>query len=337
MKILIDSYGADKGLDVILEASLIALNKYKNMEIELIGKQAELESAMQNLDFDKNRLRIINADSVISCDESPVEALRAKRDSTIVVGLDKLKAGGYAGLISAGSTGAVLSGAVLKIGRIKGVSRPGLCPCLPTIKGGKVLLMDCGANMDCKPINLCHFALMGSEYMRVVEGISQPRVALLNVGTEDAKGNELVKASYELLQKLPINFVGNMEARDTMSGNYDVIVADGFAGNVLLKGIEGTLQSFMGVLKGGLKSSFRGKIGGLVIKKPLKKILKTYDYHAYGGSPLLGIKQIVIKAHGSANVTNLLACIEQVKNYAEKDLLTKVSNTICENIDIIEA
>ncbi|MBO5102711.1 MAG: phosphate--acyl-ACP acyltransferase, partial [Clostridia bacterium] len=194
MKILIDSYGADKGLDVILEASLIALNKYKNMEIELIGKQAELESAMQNLDFDKNRLRIINADSVISCDESPVEALRAKRDSTIVVGLDKLKAGGYAGLISAGSTGAVLSGAVLKIGRIKGVSRPGLCPCLPTIKGGKVLLMDCGANMDCKPINLCHFALMGSEYMRVVEGISQPRVALLNVGTEDAKGNELVKA-----------------------------------------------------------------------------------------------------------------------------------------------
>ena len=336
MKILVDAYGGDNGATVMIDACILALNQFDNIEIEIVGKQDELNNLLREKNFSSPRLTVTNANSVITHNEHPVEALRTKKDSSLVVCLDKLKTGEYVGLISAGSTGAVLSGAVLKLGRLKGVSRPGLSPLLPTVKGGKVLLIDCGANMDCKPINLCHFALMGSEYMRVMEGISQPRVALLNVGTEDSKGNELTKTAYPMLQKLPINFVGNMEARDALSGEYDVIVADGFAGNVLLKGIEGTLQAFIGVLKSGLKSSTRGKIGGLIIKKPLKAILKRYDYQAYGGSPLLGTKNIVVKAHGSANVVSLLACIRQVKEFAEKDLLNKVSNTISDNLDIEE-
>lgn len=335
MKILVDAYGADNGASMMVDACLLAIFKHKNIEIDLVGKEAELDEILAARSYDKSKLRVIDAQSIITCDEAPVEALRAKRDSSLVVALDLLKTGEYAGLVSAGSTGAVLSGAVLKLGRLKGISRPGLAPTLPTIKGGKVLLIDCGANMDCKPINLAHFALMGSEYMRVMEGIPQPRVALLNVGTEDAKGNELAKESNKILQNLPINFVGNMEARDAMSGKYDVIVADGFAGNILLKSIEGTLQNFMGVLKTGLKSSLRGKIGGLFIKKPLKGILKKYDYQAYGGSPLLGTKHIVVKSHGSANTNSIVASIEQVKEFAERDLLTKIGNVISVTEDML--
>ena len=330
-KILIDAYGGDNGAETVISAALISLSKNSNLILEIVGKIEELQKLLEGKTYDKERLILTDARDVITCNEAPVEAIRSKKNSSLVVCIDKLKTGEYAGMISAGSTGAVLSGAVLKLGRLPGVSRPALAPMLPTITGGKVLLIDCGANVDCKPVNLCHFALMGSEYMKVTQNIAQPRVALLNVGTEDAKGNDLVKSSFEMLQKLPINFVGNMEARDAMSGNYDVIVTDGFSGNVLLKGIEGTLQAFMKVLKDGLKSSFRGKIGGLIVKKPLKKVMKKYDYQAYGGSPLLGTKQMVVKAHGSANVTSLLACIEQVKEFAERDLLTKLGNTISEN------
>lgn len=330
-KILVDAYGGDNGAKEMFEAVLLALYKYQNISIEMVGKIEELNELANGKAFDKERLIFTDAREEITCNEAPVEAIRTKRNSSLVVCIDKLKTGEYAGLVSAGSTGAVLSGSVLKLGRLAGVSRPALAPMLPTVKGGKVLLVDCGANMDCKPINLCHFALMGSEYMRVTQNINQPRVALLNVGIEEAKGNELAKSTFPLLQKLPINFVGNMEARDALSGEYDVIVTDGFSGNVLLKSIEGTLSNFMGVIKGGLKSSFRGKIGGLIIKKPLKEIIKTYDYQAYGGSPLLGTKQLVVKAHGSAKVSSLLASIEQIKEYAECDLLTKLGNTISEN------
>ncbi len=336
MKILVDAHGGDQSMNEIVDACLLFLYKNKNVKIDIVGKQSEIEAVLNCKTFDNERLHIINADSVITCNESPVEALRTKRDSSIVMALDLLKTGEYAGLVSAGSTGAVLSGAVLKLGRLKGVSRPGLAPLLPTVKGGKVLLIDCGANVDCKPINLAHFALMGSEFMRVIEGVPQPRVAQLNVGVEDAKGNDLAKKAHEILQKLPINYVGNMEARDALSGNYDVIVADGFCGNILLKSIEGTLQNFMGVLKAGLKSSFRGKVGGLLIKKPLKGVMKRYDYQAYGGSPLLGTKQIVVKAHGSAQTNSFEAAIEQVKEFAERDLLTKIGNVISNAEDILE-
>lgn len=336
-KILVDANGGDNGASEMVEASIAALKRNANISIEIVGRKDELESLLMDTNYDRERLVISHAEDEITCNEAPVEAIRTKKNSSLVVCIDKLKSGEYAGMVSAGSTGAVLSGAVLKLGRLQGLSRPALAPMLPTITGGKVLLIDCGANMDCKPINLCHFALMGSEYMRVTQNIAQPRVALLNVGTEEAKGNELAKAAYAELQKLPINFVGNMEARDALSGVCDVIVTDGFSGNVLLKSIEGTIKNLMKVIKSGLKSTLKGKIGGLIIKKPLKKVINRYDYQAYGGSPLLGTKQIVVKAHGSAKVTSLLASIEQVKEYAEKDLLTKIGNTLVENkIDTTE-
>ncbi len=337
MKILVDAHGGDQTLGEIIDACLVFLFKHAGDSIVLVGKEEEINAVLATKDTRDANISVKNANGVITCNESPVEALRTKRDSSIVVALDLLKSGEYAGLVSAGSTGAVLSGAVLKLGRLKSVSRPGLAPLLPTIKGGKVLLIDCGANMDCKPINLAHFALMGSEFMRVIEGIPQPRVAQLNVGVEDAKGNNLAKSVHEILQKLPINYVGNMEARDALSGNYDVIVADGFCGNILLKSIEGTLQNFMGVLKTGLKSSFRGKMGGLLIKKPLKGVMRRYDYHAYGGSPLLGTRQIVVKAHGSAQINSLVSAMEQVRDFAERDLLTKIGNVISDADDILRS
>lgn len=330
-KILVDAYGGDNGASEMIEACILALQRHSNISIEIVGRENELNTLLSTKKYDTERLVVTHADEEITCNEAPVEAIRTKKKSSLVICIDKLKAGGYAGMVSAGSTGAVLSGSVLKLGRLPGLSRPALAPMLPTITGGKVLLIDCGANMDCKPINLCHFALMGSEYMKVTQGIAQPRVALLNVGVEEAKGNELAKAAYAELQKLPINFVGNMEARDALSGVCDVIVTDGFSGNVLLKCIEGTMGNVMKVIKGGLKSSLKAKIGGLIVKKPLKNALKRYDYQTYGGSPLLGTKQIVVKAHGSAKVVSLLASIEQVKEYAEKDLLTKIGNTLSEN------
>ncbi len=337
MKILVDAFGGDGGANVMLSACINAINKFDNIEIEILGQIDILEKLLEQnqTKFDRSRLTLVDAPEIISCHEAPIEAIRTKRQSSLVIGLNKLKTGEYAGLVSAGSTGAVLGGAVLKLGKLPGVSRPALSPLLPTITGGKVLLLDSGANMDCKPINLCHFALMGSQYMSVMENIETPRVAVLNVGTEDEKGNELVKTAIPMLKNLPINFVGSMEARDALSGNYDVIVADGFAGNVLLKSIEGTLKAFMKVLKEGLMSSTAGKIGGLIIKKPLKTILKRYDYQSYGGSPMIGTKQIVVKAHGSAKVDSVVSAIEQVKDFAEKDLLNKLADAV-KDVEIIE-
>lgn len=337
MNILMDAHGGDQTLGEILDACLLFLFRHQEAKVTVVGQEAQIREALRSKQYDETRLLVRDAQTVITCNEPPVEALRSKRDSSIVVALDLLKTGEYAGLVSAGSTGAVLSGAVLKLGRIKGVTRPGLAPLLPTVKGGRVLLIDCGANVDCKPQNLAHFALMGSEFMRVIEGVPQPRVAQLNVGVEDAKGNALAKEAHEILQKLPINYVGNMEARDALSGDYDVIVADGFCGNILLKSIEGTLRNFMGVIKSELKASFRGKLGGLFAKKPLKSVIKRYDYQAYGGSPLLGTRQIVVKAHGAAEISSLVAALEQVRDFYERDLLTKIGNVISDAEDILQS
>lgn len=331
MKILIDAYGGDNAPQEIVNGALLALYKYPELCITLVGKQNELETLLAQKSYDASRLQIINATEVISCEESPVNAIRTKKDSSLVVALDELKKGEYAGFVSAGSTGAVLSGAVLKLGRLNNVSRPALAPILPTKNSGKVLLIDCGANMDSKPINLCHFALMGSTFMKSVFGVETPRVALLSVGTEDAKGNQLSLETFPLLKEIKnINFVGNMEARDALSGNYDVIVSDGFSGNVLLKGIEGSIKTLMEVMKTALTSSLKSKIGALLIKKSLKTELKKYDYEQYGGAVLLGTKQLVVKAHGSSKAKQILSNIEQVISFKESDLLNKLSNAMKE-------
>ncbi len=328
MNILVDAFGGDNAPDEIVKGVLVALYKHPTLQITLVGKQDKIESLLAEKSYDHERLTIIPATEVIDCDEAPVNAIRTKKDSSLVVALDKLKTGEFDGMVSAGSTGAVLSGAVLKLGRLQHVSRPALAPLLPTQNGGRVLLIDCGANMDCKPINLCHFALMGSTFMKTMFGIETPRVALLSVGVESAKGNQLVLETYPMLQKMDINFVGNMEARDALSGDYDVIVTDGFGGNILLKGMEGSAKMLLGAMKGAMLSSFKSKMGALLLKKSLKAQLKKFDYEQYGGSPLLGTKQLVVKAHGSSKAKQIVSAIEQVMGFAQNHLLDRLGEAL---------
>lgn len=323
MKILVDAFGGDNAPEEIVNASLLALFKHKDLKITLVGKAEIIQDNLIGKKYDQARLDIIDAREVISCDEAPVEAIRTKKDSSIVRAIEELKAkpDEYSAFISAGSTGALLSAAVLKLGRIKGVNRPVLAPVLPTAKGTPTILVDSGANMDAKPMNLVQFAMLAHVYMQSVLGIKRPRVALLNVGVEEAKGNELTKEVFPLLKRLPINFVGNMEAREFLSGDYDIIVADGFSGNVLLKSTEGALKMLMGEIKNTIMSGFWSKIGGLFIKGKMKDLKKKFDYEGFGGSVLLGTKGIVIKAHGSTKAKGFLAAIEQAMVIGQSNIL----------------
>ena len=326
MKILVDAFGGDNAPQEIINASLLALFKHKDLKITLVGKAEVIQDNLVGKKYDQARLDILDAREVIGCDEAPVEAIRTKKDSSIVRAIEELKAkpDEYSAFISAGSTGALLSAAVLKLGRIKGINRPVLAPVLPTAKGTPAILVDSGANMDAKPINLVQFAMLGHVYMNKVLGIQKPRVALLNVGVEEAKGNELTKEVFPLLKELPINFVGNMEARDFLSGDYDIVVADGFSGNVLLKSTEGALKMLMGEIKQTIMSSFWSKIGGLFIKKSMKELKKKFDYEGFGGSVLLGTKGVVIKAHGSTKTKGFLAAIEQAMVVGQSNILNVI-------------
>ncbi len=326
MKIVVDAFGNDLGPIAPVEASINAIKLYDDISIVLCGKKNELETNLNKFSYDKNRIEIIDAKDVITNEEVPTEAVKGKPNSSLVRAFDKLKQDDeVAGLVSCGSTGAVLTAAFLKIGRIKGISRPALCPILPTKNGGRVLLIDSGANIDCKPINICHFALLGSGYAKAMFNIEKPRVALLNIGTEDKKGNEFCHECFSELKKMPINFVGNMEARDFLSGNYDVVVTDGFYGNILLKSVEGTALFVMSVLKENIKSSFKSKIGAVLMKKSLKKVKDTLNYNAYGGAAFLGAKKLVIKGHGASDALAFLKSIEQVR--------TLHINQFCKNIE----
>lgn len=321
MKVVVDIYGADHSPNELIEGCLMALKENLQLEIVMVGKENEIKAYLNDKEYDLNRVEILNAETEISCNESPTTAIKTKKDSSIVVALEKVKADRHViGMVSAGSTGAVLTGALLKVGRIKGVSRPALAPLLPTKTGGQVLLIDSGANMDTKAIQLCHFAVMGSAYMKNMLGIENPRVALLNVGVEDKKGNELCKEVFPLLKKLPINFVGNMEARDFLSGNYDVVVADGFWGNVLLKSTEGAIVTLLDLLKQEIYKTTMGKIGGMLLKPTFKNLKKVIDYSEQGGAPFLGVQKVVVKAHGNSKAKSICSAIKQVIEMNEKNL-----------------
>ena len=227
-------------------------------------------------------------------------------------------------MVSAGSTGAVLTGAFLKIGRIKGIARPALAPVLPTVEGGSVLLIDCGANVDCKPNMLEQFALMGNAYMKAVYNMESPRVGLLSNGTEDIKGNQLTKETFELLKNAPLNFVGNMEARDITSGKYDVVVCDGFVGNVALKASEGIAVMMLKMIKREVYSSLKTKLGGALLKGSFNKIRSLMDYNQSGGAPFIGVEKLVIKSHGSSKAQSICGSIMQVYNMHKNDLIGKI-------------
>ncbi len=329
MKIVVDCHGSDLGAKVAVEGSVRAINNDENLQIILCGVEAEIKHILSNLDYNEDQIEIFPTTEIINNLESPTEAVRKKKDSSLVRAYEKLKEDkDVVGLVSCGSTGAVLTGAILKIGRIKNISRPALCPMLPTSTGGKVLLIDSGANIDCKPINLVHFAIMATSYAKAYLKIRNPRVALLNIGTEDKKGNQFSHECFELLKQAPINFVGNMEARDFLSGKYDIVVADGFDGNILLKSVEGTASMVLGEIKKGIASSFMSKIGALFMKGTFKNLKNTFNTNNYGGACFLGVKKLVVKGHGASDALAFEKCIEQVKTLAEFELCKKIEKQV---------
>ena len=314
MKIVVDGYGGDNAPAAILDGVKAALIADPALEVVVTGKEEEMSLYIKGETFG-GRLTLANAPSVISCEDTPTLAIRTKKDSSLVVALDLVASGEADGLVSAGSTGAVLVGATLKIGRIRGVERPALAPALPTVKGGNVILCDCGANVDCKPSYLVGFARMAAAYQRGVFGVTEPRVGLLNNGAESTKGNAFSLEAYKLLSECAeIRFVGNVEARDILSGDVDVVVADGFDGNIALKSAEGTANAVFSLLKQEIYTSFRAKLGALLLKPAFKKLKKKVDFNEHGGAAFLGVKKPVVKAHGASKARSILGAILQVRD-----------------------
>ena len=312
MRIAVDGYGGDNAPSEVVKGVLAALEEDKSIEILLTGKAEELSA----LACEHDRLFIRDAREVISCEEVPTLAVRTKKGSSLVVALDAVAAGEADGLVSAGSTGAVLIGATLKIGRVKGVERPALAPALPTVKGGTVILCDCGANVDCRPSYLVGFARMAVAYQKGVFGLNDPRVGLLNNGAEETKGNAFAVECHQLLKAAEgLNFIGNVEARDILSGEVDVVVADGFDGNVALKSAEGTANAVFSLLKEGIyKGGLRAKLGALLLKPVFKGLKRTLDYNEHGGAAFLGLKKPVVKAHGSSKAKSICGALLQVRD-----------------------
>ncbi len=326
MKFAVDAFGGDNAPQAAVEGSVSALMKHSDLFLKLFGKEEEILKLLKQFNADMTRLEVINAPEIIGCDESPTIAVKTKRSSSLVAALQAVN-DDCDGIISAGSTGALLFGATMIIKRLNGVKRPALAPLLPT-KTGQVMLIDCGANVDCKPQYLAQFGIMGDAYMRGVMGLESPRVALLSNGTEETKGNELTKQAHALLKAAPINFVGNIEARDILSGDIDVLVCDGFDGNVVLKHTEGAVSVMMEMLKAELMADTRSKLGAMLAKPAFKRFKKQLDYTEHGGAPLLGIKKCVIKAHGSSNSKAFCNAIGQAVNFVKGDVNLKIANSI---------
>lgn len=329
MKIVIDAFGGDNAPKEIVLGVVNYLKKNDDVNFVLTGDEEKIKAELKELEFESDKIEIVHAPEIITNDDVPTKAIKEKTNSSLAVAFDILKKDeDVVGLISAGSTGAILAGGFLKIGRIKGVSRPALAPFMPTENGGHVLLIDAGANMDANAINLCHFAAMGTEYVKNVLGVENPRVALLSVGTEDHKGNELVHEVFSMLKKMDINFVGNMEARDLMSGKYDVVVTDGFAGNVALKATEGALKLMLDEFKKAFRKNLMTKINALMLKPALKDMKKTFDFNSYGGALFLGCKKLILKSHGAAKSETIVSAIDHVKLASQNNIEAEIENAV---------
>lgn len=317
VKIAIDAFGGDNAPRAVVEGAIEALLDYDDIEIILCGKEDAIRKELEGSKYDERRLSVLHAPEVIDCHEQPTLAVKRKKDSSLVRAL-KLVADKEADcIVSAGSTGALLTGATLIIRRVKGVKRPALAPLLPTKTGGWVMLIDCGANVDCKPSYLQQFGVMADAYMKRVMGVEKPRIALLNNGEEAEKGNDLTKAAYKLLADAPIRFAGNCEARDILSGEYDALVCDGFVGNVVLKLTEGLSEAIFSMLKAELKADARSKLGAALAMPAFKRMKKRMDYKEVGGAPMLGIDGCVVKAHGSSDDKAFRSAIMQARSFAK--------------------
>ena len=327
-RVALDAMGGDNAPAEIVKGAAEAVQQRKDIQILLTGREDVIKKELAKYTYPAEQIRIINATEVIETAEPPVKAIRGKKDSSIVVAMKLVKDGEADAFVSAGSTGAVLVGGQVIVGRAKGVERPPLAPLIPTEKGAS-LLVDCGANVDAKPSNLVQFARMGSIYMEHVVGIKNPRVGIVNNGAEEEKGNALVKAAFPLLKACPdINFIGSVEARDIPSGAADVIVCEAFVGNVILKLYEGVGGTLIKMVKAGMMSSPRSKVGALLVKPALKETLKAFDLEQYGGAPLLGLKGLVVKTHGSSKAIEIRNTILQCLTFREQDINGKIQKAI---------
>ncbi len=327
-KVAVDAMGGDNAPEAIIDGVISALKEKDDIFCYLVGKEEIIKTYIGSKEYPQDRIEIINATEVIETAEPPVNAIRTKKDSSMVVALNLVKEGRADAFVSAGNSGAILVGGQLIIGRIKGIKRPPLAPIIPTEKGAS-LLVDCGANVDARPQHLVQFAKMGSIYYENALGRKNPKVAIVNIGAEEEKGNQLVKETFPLLKECKdINFIGSIEAREIPHGYADVIVCEAFTGNVILKMYEGVASTFLSVIKEGLLSSLRGKIGGLLIKPVLKSTLKEFDATQYGGAPLLGLNGLVVKTHGSAQKKEVKNSIIQCATFKELKINEQIQEKI---------
>ena len=325
MKILLDCFGGDRSPQANVDGGLMALEAFPDLYLILTGDEAAIRACLEGKKYDPARLETVHAPEVIGCDERPIDAVRLKKESSMIKAVRLLRdSDDIAAMVSIGSTGALVAAALTRLGRIKGIIRPAFCPILPTINGGIVGVCDSGANVEVTPEHLRQFAIMASLYMENVYGVSKPRVALLNVGKEAEKGDELRQTAYKLLSETAeLNFVGNMESRDLLSGNYDVVVCDGFSGNVLIKATEGTAMELLKKLKKDIYSSWVYKLGAAIMAKMFKQEKDFFNYQNYGGSVLLGTSKVVVKGHGRSKAVAVRKCIEQAYKMQVSDINAK--------------
>ena len=327
-KVVLDAMGGDNAPAAPVQGAVDAVNARKDIKVILVGQEEVVKEELAKYTYPKERIEIVNAPEVIEMAEPPVLAIRKKKQSSMVVGMNMVKQKQADAFVSAGSSGAILVGGQLIVGRIKGVLRPPLAPLSPT-ENGVSLLIDCGANVDARAEHLVQFAKMGSIYMENVIGVKNPKVAIVNIGAEEEKGNALVKETMPLLKECKdINFVGSIEARDIPKGGVDVIVCEAFVGNVILKLYEGLAATLIGVVKKGLMSSLISKIGAALALPALKKTIKSFDANEYGGAPLLGLNGLVVKTHGSSKVTEITNSIFQCVTFKEQDINGKIKEKL---------
>ena len=324
IKVAVDAMGGDNAPREIVKGAVEAVNESNKVKVYLVGVKEAVEKELSGLTYPKEQIEVVHASEIIETAEPPVMAIRKKKDSSLVRALNLVKDGTCDAYVSAGSTGATLVGGQVIVGRIKGVERPPLAPLIPTATGCS-LLIDCGANVDARPSHLVQFAKMGSVYMENVMGIRNPKVGIVNIGAEEEKGNALVKETFPLLKNCPdINFIGSVEARDIPAGAADVVVCEAFTGNVILKTYEGVGATLLSKVKDGMMTSLRSKIGALLVKPALKQTLKAFDLEQYGGAPMLGLKGLVVKTHGSSKSIEIKNAILQCITFTEQRISEKI-------------
>lgn len=322
MRLVVDGMGGDHAPDAVIQGCVDAVNEY-GVDIIITGPEDMIKNKLKAFNYPEGKIQVVNATEVITPNEEPVKALKKKKDSSLVKALNMVKAKEADAVLSAGSTGAIMAGASLIVGRIKGIKRVALAPIMPG-KNAPFMVVDAGANVDCKPQYLIQFALMGKIYFENILNVPNPSIGLLNIGAEEEKGNELTKETYKLLKQTDFNFVGNIEPRDVPNGDTNVIVCDGFAGNTFLKTFEGVASTIFSMLKEGIMSSVMSKIGGLLLKSVFSDFKKKFDYTEYGGSAFLGANGIVIKAHGSSNAKAFKNAIRQAVEFHDNKIIDKI-------------